>query len=627
MQRTSRIHSTTGRRTGVWPVLLALVAAAVIPAGCVLWFMTLAMRNEALAARQRLGELYQQQLTAAQGRIQQHWTAQADKLAQLSGTPPQLFHAAVLTRLADAVLIVGAHGELRYPILALPQDSVDRPAQWDIAAQEEMQGHYAVAAGLYAGTASSDDPRIAAIALRDQGRCLARSGNAQDAANALSGLARPELLMQRDEQGRLIAIDGLAYAASLGRPELLKTVADVVTDYRVEMLSSQRILLLRAAGEAALAQAEIDALTAAESRRYSNSIPQGTLHHLTGSLWTLDAGNGRFAIYRDATLRQQTLNAAADELLAGARIMLTRDGEQTAGHTPIAAMRLGEWMPGWTLSAELVGDDPLAAASRRERLAYGWTAAAGLAAIALGTGAMGLYLRRQLHLTQLKSDLIATVSHELKTPLASSRLLIETLLEGRTTGPQQQREYLELIAKENARLSRLIDNFLSFSRMERNRRAFDFKPIRPEGFICPAVGAVRERFIPPGAILKITLAPKLPSVTADREAMETVILNLLDNAWKYTLDEKRVELRVSTAGDALLIEVQDNGIGLTARQAARVFDRFYQADVTLSRRVGGCGLGLSIVKFIVESHGGTVSVSSDTGVGSVFRVRLPLERK
>jgi signal transduction histidine kinase len=283
---------------------------------------------------------------------------------------------------------------------------------------------------------------------------------------------------------------------------------------------------------------------------------------------------------------------------------------------------VGERLPGWSLQVQLTGADPLSAAESR-KAAYLWTGGAGIVLIAVLAAAVAGLLGRQMRLTRLKNDLIATVSHELKTPLASMRMLVDTLLEGRYRDAGQVREYLQLIAGQNVRLSRLIDNFLTFSRMERNKRAFEFAPLRVEDIVAAAVEAAQERFSGPGCTLQVQIQSDLPSITGDRDALTTVLLNLLDNAHKYTGDTKCVTVRGSLQDGQIVLSVADNGIGIPRRALRRIFDRFYQVDQSLSRRAGGCGLGLSIVQFIVAAHGGTVTVTSEPGKGSCFSVRLP----
>ena len=233
-------------------------------------------------------------------------------------------------------------------------------------------------------------------------------------------------------------------------------------------------------------------------------------------------------------------------------------------------------------------------------------------------------LLTQQRLTRMKNDFVATVTHELKTPLASTRLFIDTLLEGRCRDEQQQREYLELIARENKRLSRLIDNFLTFSRMERNKKSFKFEDVEPARIANIATDAVRENYASSGCRLSVEIADDLPPVVADEDAMVTVLLNLLDNACKYSNGEKRIDLHVFKDAEAVCFEVKDNGIGMAKRELSKIMDRFYQVDQSLTRKVGGAGLGLSIVQFIAEAHGATIDVESELGNGSVFTVKTPV---
>jgi signal transduction histidine kinase len=235
---------------------------------------------------------------------------------------------------------------------------------------------------------------------------------------------------------------------------------------------------------------------------------------------------------------------------------------------------------------------------------------------------IAVYLRRQVRLTRLKNDLIANVSHELKTPLASMRLLVDTLRDGHCQDSQLLQEYLQMISKENARLSSLIEEFLTFSRMERNKAKFDKSVLRTDEIVHAAMEAIGERLQAPGCHLDLDLAPQLPGVVGDRDALVTVLVNLLDNALKYSGDEKNIRLRGFASDGCVCLEVQDNGIGFPRGAAKKIFDRFYQVDRTLSRRTGGCGLGLSIVKFIVDAHDGSITAKSQPGKGSTFTVQL-----
>jgi signal transduction histidine kinase len=261
------------------------------------------------------------------------------------------------------------------------------------------------------------------------------------------------------------------------------------------------------------------------------------------------------------------------------------------------------------------------AASRQIAL-YTWS---GVLVIVLILSAGALAIRavgKQIKLNKLKNDFIATVSHELKTPLASMRVLVDTLLEGNYEDQKQATEYLQLTSKENERLSRLIDNFLTFSRMERGKQKFEFSPVNPAIIAQDAADAAGAKFDNQICKFDVNIEDNLPDVSADKDALVTVLVNLLDNAYKYTGDDKKISLRVFAQDNMVCFQVTDNGIGLSKRAVKKIFGRFYQVDRTLSRQAGGTGLGLSIVKFIVDAHKGKIEVESKPGKGSEFIVKF-----
>ncbi len=159
----------------------------------------------------------------------------------------------------------------------------------------------------------------------------------------------------------------------------------------------------------------------------------------------------------------------------------------------------------------------------------------------------------------------------------------------------------------------------TFVRCGLHREAVD-----PATIVERAVSAVRERSIPARGCISVEIAPTLPRLWADPDSLVTVLINLLDNAMKYTGEDKQIRVRAVAAESEVHLTVQDNGIGLDARSARRVFDQFYQADRTLARAAEGCGLGLAIARSLVRAHGGRLTVESRPGRGSTFRVSLPL---
>jgi signal transduction histidine kinase len=279
-------------------------------------------------------------------------------------------------------------------------------------------------------------------------------------------------------------------------------------------------------------------------------------------------------------------------------------------------------MPGWDVSFVLRDTSAAAATARGRRYSYLSIALFAIGAIAAAVATIGGAVRRQARLASFKTDLVSAVSHELKTPLASMRLLVDALLDDEPLDLAKTRDYLQLMAVENARLSRLIDNFLTFSRLERNRHQFVFKPVSPADVVQDTLIAMPAARRGDRAPI-VEIAPDLPPIVADRDALVTALLNLLDNAYKYTPTDERISVRVSREGDSVVFAVEDNGIGIAPREHKRIFRRFYRVDQRLTRETSGSGLGLSIVDAIVRAHGGSVQVRSRPEHGSTFAVYVP----
>src|SRR5439155_12523200 len=168
------------------------------------------------------------------------------------------------------------------------------------------------------------------------------------------------------------------------------------------------------------------------------------------------------------------------------------------------------------------------------------------------------------------------------------------------------------------RLSRVVQNFLSFSRIETQKHAFGFSAVPAGQIVEAAVAATGHRLNTPGCRFEARLEAGLPHVMADGDALAGALTNLLDNAWKYSEDIKHIVLTVRAEDRSVVFSVKDNGIGIAPRDIKRIFQPFYQIDQRLSRKSGGCGLGLSIVQSIVAAHGGRLSVESAPGHGSTF---------
>jgi signal transduction histidine kinase len=301
----------------------------------------------------------------------------------------------------------------------------------------------------------------------------------------------------------------------------------------------------------------------------------------------------------------------------------TKTGQAVPAGERFLSRDLGGIFAGWKV--ELYFGDSVfseAAAAKRQQAVYLWTFILVIGSMVVVSALLTRLMLQQARLNRLKNDFIATVTHELKTPLASMRVLVDTLLDGRVADTNQAQEYLALVSKENERLSRLIDNFLTFSRMERNKQAFDFSRVNPADIANAAVEVFGSKINRPNCNFFLSVDENLPLVSADKDAMVTVLVNLLENAYKYSYDDKHIEMKVFAENGLVCFSVKDNGIGMSRRVVKKIFNKFYQADTSLSRRAGGCGLGLSIVKFIVDAHKGKINVESEPGKGSIFTVKI-----
>ena len=247
----------------------------------------------------------------------------------------------------------------------------------------------------------------------------------------------------------------------------------------------------------------------------------------------------------------------------------------------------------------------------------------GLALTGMMAGAFLTFrgLDRQLELARLRSDFVSTVSHELRTPVTSIRLMSETLKAGRMPDPQAREEYHGIIAREAERLSRLVNNVLDFGRMEAGRKRFEFETVDLAELAVSVVQAFRDYHGQAGFQFVLNRPETPVPILADREAMEQVIFNLLDNAVKYT-GSGRKEITVTIRADhaRTVLEVKDCGVGIPAGELDRIFEKFYRIGDPLTRKSSGSGLGLALVKQWLDAHHAKVEVESKVGSGSLFRV-------
>jgi two-component system phosphate regulon sensor histidine kinase PhoR len=241
----------------------------------------------------------------------------------------------------------------------------------------------------------------------------------------------------------------------------------------------------------------------------------------------------------------------------------------------------------------------------------------------IGTAATLAVLYREARLAKLQSDFVNKVSHDLRTPLTSIRMFVETLQMGRLPEPERQQEAFDIIALETERLSALINRLLDWARMESGRRRYERSPVSVAHLVDRSLEALAPQLLTAPAVVTRDIPADLPCVAGDEDALAGALIDVLQNAHKYTGSDKRIEVSARTVEEGVAIRVSDNGPGIPEPEQKRIFEKFYRAKDPLDRTIEGSGLGLAMVKHIVQAHGGKVFVESQPGAGATFTIVLP----
>lgn len=233
---------------------------------------------------------------------------------------------------------------------------------------------------------------------------------------------------------------------------------------------------------------------------------------------------------------------------------------------------------------------------------------------------------RELRLAQMKSAFVSNVSHELKTPLSLISLFAEILELGRVKDENKKREYYRIIRNETRRLNKLIENILDFSKIEAGRKDYHFAENDIGELIENVIFDYQFQINNSGFELKTNIGRNLPAVFIDRDAIAQAVINLLDNAIKYSAEIKKISISTKTHKSNVLIEIADCGIGISKREQKKIFEKFYRVGNDLLHNVKGSGLGLALVKHIIEAHKGKITVKSELGKGSCFTISIPIPK-
>ncbi len=318
--------------------------------------------------------------------------------------------------------------------------------------------------------------------------------------------------------------------------------------------------------------------------------------------------------------------------------ILDNDGNYVIGTTkpntaPVATLALDSPFKFWQVGLFLDQEEPVSPPNDFRTILWLWLISLLLFSIFCGAYAFMRYARHEAHLSELKSTFVSRVSHELRTPLTSIKMLAEHLeRQWRQKPPASEQElrgrteqYLSVIRRESERLGRLIENVLDFSKIERGVKQYTFEYEMPAVVLQKAIDSFRPHAEAQGFSIKAQIDDALPELFLDADAMTQALLNLFSNAVKYSEKEKVIAVRAFRDHDHVCVEVEDRGIGISAAQTAKIFDEFYRIDQKPnSKRPGGVGLGLALVKHIVQAHQGTIQVRSKEDKGSTFIMTLPI---
>jgi signal transduction histidine kinase/tetratricopeptide (TPR) repeat protein len=405
----------------------------------------------------------------------------------------------------------------------------------------------------------------------------------------------------------------------------------------LEMEKTERLLLFQ---QNPLNDRELEALTAAKDSSNPNgrfSLNNGFYRYLVcvpkdrpaeGDVWGFLlnedylAGSLLPGIMKNLVLSEETGWIVRRE---NGDIVLT-SSDSLSGPLTVKSDFVGDF-PDWTLEFYQAEPRILDAflTSRRGIYFYMFVLIAGI--LVFGLILTIRTLTREMELSRMKSDFVSTVSHEFKSPLTSIRQIADMLHAGRVPSDERRQKYYDVLLEQSERLSLLTENILSFAKMEEGKRGFVFEKVDLTPLLQNILSATQDRLGSAGIRLKAEIEESLSPLLADSSALTQAINNLIDNAVKYSGESKKVIVRAFNEERSVVIQVVDFGLGIQRDDMDKIFDRFYRGGDELTRTVKGSGLGLTLVKQIVEAHRGGIQVESEPGKGSVFTMTLPLDPK
>lgn len=644
------------------------VVTVLLPALLLAYFALASIRSEELALDADL----RGRAAGIEGQVQQELTAVFQRFEQLTtqrvdGGGSPLDRLAELSPFLRVAFRLDANGQLAAPFVA-PEPrppgtetaAFRRP--WQRGVRAELDGDWSSAAEAFGEAARVDHPSLRAEAAFARARNLIRSGRSP--ATVLADVYSDHA-SERDRQGFRIGDLVVLEQARMRVRDDPETAATALQELITELLNRRWALgtasPIASAGEPAITRAALDALPpgtdadwmARSRNRLNERIDQlrwaeavyGELDLLASSqavegrftyfagpssntLWAVTRLSGNptlFAFELDALLAHLAETAARSTAAdAELRADLIATGESTV-QGAIVQRALGPWVSHVTLVVRHQSPELLERQKGNRRLTRLIVVVLSVFLVFVGVIFAARFVGRELENARMKADFAANVSHELRSPITQIRLKGESLQFDLCTDDDDRREHYDAIVRESERLSRLVDNVLDFASIERGAKRYQLRRDDLGAVVRAQCEAGRSAFTSLGVELAIDVPADLPPVWLDRDAIGQVLTNLLSNAAKYGAEGRWVGVSARATAGGVEVSVSDRGIGITAEELPKIFDDFFRSTDPRVRRNKGTGIGLSIVRYIVEAHGGTISAESEPGGGTTFTVTLPLD--
>lgn len=307
----------------------------------------------------------------------------------------------------------------------------------------------------------------------------------------------------------------------------------------------------------------------------------------------------------------------------GRTVHQTTADSRVGGDDAVAQIPIGPSLPHWQVAVFRTATGALPITGGAFRLLSFLLVGIFVAAILAGGSLLLWQAQRHLRDARQKTTFVSNVSHELKTPLTTIRMYAELLREGRVADAAKRDHYLDVMARESSRLTRLVNNILDFARLEQGRKKYRLEDFDLGAAVCGVLDAQHLRLESAGLALERRLPVEPTPVRLDRDVIEQVLLNLLDNAIKYAASGNRVTVELARAGGVYSLSVMDRGPGIPSGHRPHIFESFYRVDDSLTSSQPGSGLGLSISKRMLRGLGGDLTYSDREGGGAVFVARIP----